>query len=126
VFPEGTAWAFVDAAMLRRIVHRLGPLEDLLPRYRGCAGLGSPAVQALERAALVEASWDLFDLPRRGEQLGDGRLRLSARSTDGTLWAWEGTVVAGRLLPVPECGRPIGEAKGSQAELAVVDVRRIS
>jgi hypothetical protein len=126
VFPEGTVWAFVDSPMLRRIVHREGPLEDLLPRYRGCAGLPSPAVQALERVALVEMGWDLFDCHRHGEQLGGGRVRLSAHSAGGTALVWEGTVVTSRLLPVPECGRPIAEATETEPELAVIDARRIS
>jgi hypothetical protein len=126
VFPEGTAWAYVEAAMLRRIVHREGALDELLSRYRGCAGLGSPAVQALERVALADVGWGLFDRVRHGEELGGGRVRLTARSADGTLRAWEGTVVTSRWLPVPECGRPINEATRSEPELAVIDVRRIS
>ncbi len=126
VFPEGTAWAYVEAAMLRRIVHREGALDEMLPRYRGCAGLSSPAVQALERVALAEVGWDLFDHARHGEELGGGRVRLSARSDDGTARVWQGTAVTTRWLPVPECGRPIHEAKSSQPQLAVIDVSRIS
>jgi hypothetical protein len=126
VFPEGTAWAYVDASMLRRIVHRQGGLDEVLSRYRGCAGLGSPAVQALERVALADVGWDLFDRVRHGEELGDGRVRLSARAAEGTVEVWEGTVVTSRWLPVPECGRPIDEARKSEPELAVADVRRIS
>jgi hypothetical protein len=125
VFPEGTAWAFVDAVLLRRVVHREGPVEELLPRYRGCAGLGSPALQALERAVLVQTGWDLFDRARQGEHVGGDRVRLTARSAGGTTQVWEGTVVTGRLLPVPQCGRPIGEATKSEPELGIADVRQI-
>ena len=48
------------------IVARDGPLDDLLPRYRGCSGLSSPAVQALERAVFAELGWSLFDMARSG------------------------------------------------------------
>ena len=50
VLPQGTSWAFCDKATLTRIVQGSGPMDDLLPRYRGCGGMASPAVQALERA----------------------------------------------------------------------------
>lgn len=62
VLPQGTAWAFCDKDTLVRIVHRIGPVGDLLPRYRGCAGMASPAVQALERAVAREVGWPLFDI----------------------------------------------------------------
>ena len=122
VLPEGTVWGFLDAGRLRRIVRREGPVDDLLPHYRGCAGLGSPALQALERAVLAEVGWDLFDCRRTGTELGGGRVRLDVAGPGGTR-SWEAVVGEGRLLPVPDCGQPATAAKKTAAELVVTDLR---
>ena len=81
VLPQGTVWAYLDADALRRITFRQGPLDDLLPRYRGCAGVGPAAVQALEREAFAEVGWEWLDWQRRGS-VGDdgGGVRLEAES----------------------------------------------
>jgi hypothetical protein len=100
VLPEGTAWAFLDADRLRRIVERDGPPP--VDCYRGCSGLTSPAGQAVERLALAEAGWAVLDHPRRAVDLGDGRTRLEVQG----LGEWEATVCAGRRLPVPDCSSP--------------------
>jgi hypothetical protein len=123
VVPEGTGWAFVDAAILRRIVRREGPIADVLPHYRGYAGLGgAPAAQAVEREVLREVGWGLFDLPRTGEDLGDGRARVQVEGVG----AWEGNVSTGRSLPMPECGGPADVAVATARELTVGDVRRLA
>jgi hypothetical protein len=76
VFPEGTGWAFADKEILGRVVERSGSIADVLPHYRGCAGLGSARIQALERAVLGEIGWDLFHMGRRGVEGADGRVQL--------------------------------------------------
>lgn len=126
VLPEGTMWAFLEPDLLRHIVTRQGPVTDVLPHYRGCAGLGSPALQALERAVLAEVGWDLFDCRRTGTDLGAGRVRLDVAAPDGSVRSWEATVETGRMLPVPVCGRPPSEATKSEAELVVGDLRPLS
>lgn len=120
VLPQGTMWAFLDADALSRIVGREGPLDDLLPRYRGCPGLASPAVQALEREAFGEVGWEWLDWSRSGEPLDGGRVRLDAESPTGERRSWEATVEVARQVPVPECGHPIEDAKKSEPELRVV------
>jgi hypothetical protein len=126
VLPEGTVWGFLDAGRLGRIVRREGPLDDLLPHYRGCAGLGSPALQALERAVLGEVGWALFACARSGVDLGEGRVRLQVTAPDGSsVGSWEAEVVTARLLPVPDCGQPLAAAKKTEPELAVRDLRRV-
>ena len=123
VLPEGTVWASADADMVRRIVERDGALDDLIPRYRGCSGLSSPRVQALEREVLAEVGWPLFSSLRLGTELPDGSVRLQVQGpASGT--TWEATVSTGRLLPVPVCGQPIDEAMKSESELIVDQVRR--
>jgi hypothetical protein len=125
VLPEGTVWGFLGAGGLRQIVRREGPVDNLLPHYRGCSGLGSPALQALERAVLAEVGWELFDCTRAGTDLGDGRVRLDVIGPDGSpVGSWEAEVVTTRLLPIPECGQPLEAAKKTEPELAVRELRR--
>ncbi|HEX3566494.1 MAG TPA: sucrase ferredoxin [Acidimicrobiales bacterium] len=124
VLPEATVWAFADADMVDRIVRREGTLDDLVPRYRGCSGLSSPGVQALERAVLAETGWPLLSSLRRGSEHPDGSVSLTAQGPAFSA-TWEATVRTGRLLPVPVCGRPIDEATKSELELIVDGVRRI-
>jgi len=107
ILPEGTVWAYLDAASLRRVVRREGaPPVEL---YRGCTGLPSPAAQAVERVALAAVGWPLLDQPRRAVALGAGRVRLETRAGD----AWEATVIEGRRMPVPVCGEPAETAPKS-------------
>ena len=122
VLPDATAWAFLDEDALHRVVHRTGDLDDLLPRYRGCSALGSPAVQAVERVAFAETGWSWLDHRRRGTDLGDGRALVEAVSPAGDVRTWEAEVEPGRLLPVPECGRPPEAAPKSEAEVVVRSV----
>ena len=126
VLPQGTVWAFLDADALRRIVARSGPLDNLLPRYRGCPGIGPQGGQALERAAFGEIGWSWLDHRRRVVDLGGDRLRLEAIAPDGAKLAWEGTVVSGRDLPIPECGKPLAEATKTETEVSVINVRRVA
>jgi hypothetical protein len=125
VLPDATSWAFLDPDAIRRIVTRSGPLDDLLPRYRGCAALGSPAAQALDRAPFEEIGWPWLDYGRRALDIGPGALRMEARGPTGDIVAWEATVTDGRTLPVPECGREIGEARKSETEIVIRDPRRV-
>ncbi|MGH9035064.1 MAG: sucrase ferredoxin [Acidimicrobiia bacterium] len=124
VLPEGTVWGFLDAGRLGRIVRREGPVDDLLPHYRGCAGLGSPAQQALERAVLGEVGWDLFACRRTGTELGEGRVRLEVTDPDSAVRAWEAVVEVGRVLPVPDCGQPVTAAVKTEPELVLTGLRR--
>ena len=120
VLPEATVWAYLDAPALAGIVRRDDPVDEHLFRYRGCAGLPSPAVQALERVALADAAWDVLDRPRRHVDLGGGRHRLEVQD----LGTWEATVAEGRRLPVPVCGEPVGTATKSEPEFVVTAVAR--
>lgn len=123
VLPEGTLWARLDADLVARVVGRRGPVADVLPHYRGCAGLGPPVVQALERAVLGEVGWDLFDCRRTGRDLGGGRVRLEVEAPGAAVQAWEADVEVSRLLPIPECGQPISAARKTEAELVVKGLR---
>lgn len=119
VLPEGTMWAYMEPHTLRSIVRRQGPVADVLPYYRGCAGLPSSAAQAFERAVLGEVGWQLFDSLRAVADLGGNRLRLDATAPDGTVRSWAAEVSAGRLLTVPACGRSDQGATKSEVQLVV-------
>jgi hypothetical protein len=126
VLPEGTLWAFADETLVERVVTRSGPVEDVVDHYRGCAGLGSPQIQAVEREVLRRVGWDLLDMHREGTVDADGVTRLTVRMADGSSQSWEAVVTPGRTLPVPECGHPIEEAKKSETELVVQSLATVA
>lgn len=123
VLPQGTLWAFLDAAAVQQIVSREGPLDHLLRRYRGCAGVGPAPVQALEREAFSQIGWDWLDWQRRGTVGGD-HVRLEARSPMGERETWTARVESGRHLPVPVCRQDIGIAEKFETEVCVREVTR--
>ena len=123
VLPEGTAWAFCDTAALADIVQQKGALEDLLPRYRGCSGMATPALQALERAVLAELGWPLFTMTRYGVELGGGRTELVVEGPAGERVVWQGFVRVARTIPVPDCGQAIEFAAKTEPQLVVEGLR---
>lgn len=123
LLPEGTLWAYLDLDLLVGVSDRSLDVDEAARLYRGCAGLDCPEVQAVEREALRAIGWSWFDHRRRGEIValdGDStRVRLYAESPDGRRLAFEATVEVARLVPVPDCGKPVSEAKKSAPELRV-------
>lgn len=125
VLPEATLWAFADVDLVKRVLGRSGDATDVVDRYRGCSALPGQRVQALDREVLRVAGWDLLGWAREGEELGSGSVRLSAVTDEGLRMAWEAGVVPGRTLPVPDCGRPIEEARKSETEWEVRGFRQV-
>lgn len=125
VLPEGTAWASLDAGLLARIVRRSGDVGEVLAHYRGCTGLATPGVQALEREVLRELGWAGLDLERSGRDLGDGSVELTVARAGGPV-TYGAVVRVARELPVPECGAPLAESKKTEPELAVSSLRRLA
>jgi hypothetical protein len=123
LLPEGTLWAYLDLDLLVGISDRTLDVDEAARLYRGCAGLDSPEMQAAEREALRAIGWSWFDHRRRGRVIAlDGdrtRVRLEAESPDGRRLAFEATVEVARMVPVPDCGKPVSEAKKSAPELRV-------
>lgn len=126
VLPQGTGWAFADPDLVRRVIDRSVPFSDVAPFYRGCAGLDSPEGQAMEREVLASVGWELLDRSRStymtGETTGDGgRITRLESGSD----RWEAVVRPGRTLPVPDCMKPLSEAKKSETEWAASDLRHL-
>lgn len=127
VLPQGTGWAFADIELVGQVLDRSVPFAEVAAHYRGCAGLSGAQVQALERSVLVEAGWELLDRPRTGYLTGEttadgGSIARLESGAD----CWEGVVRPGRTLPVPDCMKPLSEAKKSETEWVVSDLRSVS
>lgn len=125
LLPEGTAWAYLDLDTLVGIADRTLAVDEAARRYRGCAGLDGPEVQAAEREALRRVGWAWLDHRRSGTVVGrDGDrtlVRLEATAPDGGRVAFEATVDVARVVPVPDCGRPLAEARKTAPELRVAE-----
>ena len=127
VLPQGTGWAFADPGLVARVLDRSVPFAEVAAHYRGCAGLAGREAQTLEKEVLIDVGWELLDRRRSGGKTGettaDGGVvtRLEAGSD-----RWEGVVRPGRTLPVPDCMKPLSEAKKNETELVVTDLRCLS
>jgi hypothetical protein len=125
VLPEGTVWAFADVDLVMQVLSRTGDASAAADHYRGCAGLSGPQVQVLEREVLRRTGWELFSCARSGSSDSDGSAWLEVAHPDDGVERWEAQVVPGRHLPVPDCGRPVEEAKKSETEWEVLDVAKV-
>jgi hypothetical protein len=127
VLPEGTLWAYLDDDLLEGILTRTLDIAVAAGLYRGCTGLDHPAVQAAEREILRERGWSWFEHARTGgvvdETEGRTHVRLDYVAPDGSRGAFDATVEVARILPVPDCRRPLGEARKTAPEFTVTELR---
>ena len=84
------------------------------PAYRGCPGLDSPQVQALEAEVLRQVGWSLLDRQRTGSF--EGINALLTWEEDGQTVTWGGEVRPGRTLPSPGCLEPLSSSGKSETE----------
>ena len=121
-FPSGTMWAYSDSALLRAVVGAGAGEAGTAPgHYRGCATLGTPRAQALERAVFAKVGWSVLRDARRALEAPGGRLRLETLG-NGT---WEGAVREGRRVPQPDCRTDPGAATKHGVEWVVEDLCRL-
>ncbi len=128
VLPEATSWAYLDAPLLGRIVAGSAEPSEAAPHYRGCALVGPPVLQALERAVFAAEGgpgFELFGLARTGSVGSHGAAVLHVRRRDGQIESFGATVRRGRRVPIPACGLPIEDAKAFEDQLEVHDLRRV-
>ncbi len=121
LLPSGTMWAWADEALLRAAALGEGEPGEWLGRYRGCATLGSPEQQAVERAVLAEVGWRLLGSWRRATDLGNGVVRVESEWGD----AWEAAVREGRRVPQPDCRTPPELAGKQSTEWVVEGLRQV-
>jgi hypothetical protein len=122
VLPSATLWAWADVDLLERVVRSEGPLADVVSRYRGCATLGAPPQQAVDKSVLAEVGWPLLSSWRRAWSAGDGLVQLETESS-GT---WEARVAEGRHVPQPECRTPPELATKQSVEWVVGPLRHVA
>ena len=122
VLPEGSVWGYADADLVTRVLHRSGDFADVAGQYRGCPGLDSPQVQALEAEVARRVGWSLLDRQRTGPF--DGIIALLTWQEDGQTVTWSGEVRPGRTLPSPGCMEPQSSSGKSETEWAVTAVHR--
>jgi hypothetical protein len=123
MMPSGTCWAFLDAPTAEMIVRQVGDVRVPLRSYRGCVGLETRRVQALERVAFAESGWGWLRTRRSGGESPDGQVTLESVDPRGERTTWAGLVVEGRQLAAASCSTPIVEAD-AEPELVVAAWRR--
>lgn len=123
VLPQGSAWAFASVELVDQVLDRSVPFAEVAGHYRGCAGLERPEVQALERAVLANVGWELLDRRRSGGLTGETAAAGALAYLEAGPDRWEAVVGPGRTMAVPECMKPLAEAKKSETEWVVSGLR---
>lgn len=123
-FPDGRAWAWLDAALLRGIVERSAPAVEAAAHDRGCVGFDDPFAQAADGAVLGAAGWSWLDLARTATVEGSDGVRQVMLTGTGPQGAvrYRVEVAVRRVVPVPDCGHPLDEARKTSPEL---EIRRV-
>jgi hypothetical protein len=131
-FPEGRAWASVDTELLAGIVDRSADPAVASGHDRGCAALPDPFTQVADGAVLAAEGWSWLDRSRWVESMvdgGDGRrtVTLTGSRAPGQPEPvdYRVEVAVRRVVPVPDCGRPLEEARKTSTEVEVVGLERI-
>ncbi len=122
VLPEGTAWAYLDVPVLSSVISRNRPVADLIPHYRGCTGMVTPEIQALEAAVLSEIGWSVLDRPRWPGEADSARTVFQLVVGGESTTRWEAGVFPSRMLPVPDCGSEVASNTKMEPEWEVKDL----
>jgi hypothetical protein len=122
VLPSGSLWAFADEPLVQAVVTASGPVGAMLGRYRGCATIGLPAHQAIERAVLGQVGWALLGSQRRARTLAGDHFELET----GSFGTWEAVVREGRRLPQPDCRTDPALSTKQSVEWVVEDLVQVS
>jgi hypothetical protein len=121
-FPDGRAWAWLDVELLRGITERSLSAAEAAVHDRGCVAFDDPFVQAADGAVLGAAGWSWLDRARSATVEGSDGVRqvtLTGEAPDGSTVSYRAEVAVSRVLPVPDCGRPLEEARKSSPELEI-------
>ena len=123
-FPDGRAWASVDADLLTGIVTRSIDPAVAAAHDRGGAAFDDPYAQAADGAVLGAEGWTWLDRARRAEvtPLADDRraVVITGERPGAAAVVYRAEVMVSRVVPVPDCGKPLDQARKSSLELEVV------
>lgn len=124
--PTGTSWAFMNADLASRVVATGGLDPQLSPHYRGCTGLASPEVQALERVVADHVGWQALGHRRSSARDVRGRFLLTVEDSAGSSRRWSAEVVRFDVAAPPPCGSAEARSIASEPRWSVRDLREIS
>ncbi len=119
-FPDGFAWAALDAEVATAMVTRSLPVERALAHLRGCAAMKSGLLQVADAQGFAQHGWQWTQIPRLANIVEDDgavasvRVEFAADEVAGEITA---TVERGRTLPIAACGEPIEAASKQTTEL---------
>jgi hypothetical protein len=119
LLPSGTAWAWLDDALLGAILDRQVPPAALAGHYRGSLAMPHPAAQVVEGAVFAAVGWDWLDHGREGQVVAQDGDRWTVR-LDSTAGTWHGVVERTGNAPQPVCGQPLAAATKSDDRLRLV------
>lgn len=125
LLPAGTVWAWLDSSLTHAVTHRRGPIEDVLPHYRGTALFASMAEQMVEREAFKAIGWAWLDHRRTATSRVEGDetvVELAYEAPDGSTGRFVGRTRLIGTSPVPQCGEPVEAAPKSAPVLELVGV----
>ena len=130
-FPDGMAWAGLDAGVVRSITDRSLSRQAIKRHLRGCCGFADALCQTADAAGFIDEGWDWLETPRSVAVVSDdGRsaeVRIECATGglgDASDRAFAVQVERGRVLPIALCGQPISSAVKSATELVVRSVAR--
>jgi hypothetical protein len=109
-FPDGYAWAHLDADVATSLVQRRGAVDAAMQRCRGLASASSVAAQVADRELFARLGWTWVDAarsfratePTGASQRSD--VRVDALWPDGSALAAIVQVEMDREIPQPTCG----------------------
>ncbi|MGH9122026.1 MAG: sucrase ferredoxin [Acidimicrobiales bacterium] len=127
-FPDGRFWAYLDGPVVRAILERSKSPADLAAHYRGSAAVPSAPLQLAEREVLVREGWAFTEGTHSFESREDPDGTITASVTGerpvGSRLSYEIVLSPSGTLPIPDCGRPLEEARKSEPRWSVVSVTR--
>jgi len=125
-FPDGRAWAWLEADLVRGIVERSVPATEAAAHDRGSLGLDDPFAQAAESAVFGAEGWDWLDRPHQvAVDATDPEHRIVTVSGGDDTVTYRVEVARRGTVPVPDCGHPLDEARKTSPDLEVTSLTRI-
>jgi len=118
-FPDGRAWAWLDAELVRRIVEQDLTPDEIAAHDRGSVGLLDPYAQAAEGAVFARVGWPWLDAARTAVVQAPANGGPAQVLVTGAGRHYEVEVAIDRMVPVPECGLPLTEARKDSPEMVV-------